>query len=71
MLCGIPEKDGSINHLGMMMYKTDIQLMISEGLHTSLSTVHGCLLHGNRVVIPSKLQPQVLQLLHSGHFGMQ
>ena len=40
-------------------------------IHTSLSTVHGCLLHGNRVVIPSKLQPQVLQLLHSGHFGMQ
>jgi len=37
----------------------------------SLSLVHGCLLHGSRVVIPTSLQPQVLQILHSGHFGMQ
>ena len=37
----------------------------------SYSTVHGCLLHGNRVVIPPSLQPQVLELLHLGHFGIQ
>ncbi len=37
----------------------------------SLSTIHGCLVHGARIVIPASLQPQVLQLLHSGHFGMQ
>ena len=40
-------------------------------LQSSLYIAHGCLLHGNRVVIPAKLQPHVLQLLHSGHFGMQ
>ena len=37
----------------------------------SLSTLHGCLLHGTRIVIPATLQAQVLELLHSGHFGMQ
>ena len=31
----------------------------------SLSVAHGCLLNGSRV------QPQVLQLLHLGHFGIQ
>jgi len=40
-------------------------------IRNSLSTVHGCLLHGSRVVIPTSLQPQVLQILHAGHFGMQ
>ena len=38
---------------------------------TSLSTAHGCLLYGSRVVILSSLRPQVLQLLYLGHFGMQ
>ena len=37
----------------------------------SLSVAHGCLLNGSRVVIPSSLQPQVLQLFHLGHFGIQ
>ena len=37
----------------------------------SVSTLHGCLLHGTRVVIPPSLQPQVLELLHLGHFGIQ
>ena len=37
----------------------------------SLSVAHGCLLNGSRVVIPSSLQPQVLQLPHLGHFGIQ
>ena len=40
-------------------------------LQSSLSVVHGCLLHGNRVVVPVKLHSQVLQLLHTGHCGMQ
>ncbi len=40
-------------------------------ISSSLSTIHGCLLNGIRIVIPASLQPQVLQLLHSGHFGMQ
>eukprot|EP00731_Ephydatia_muelleri_P000962 Em0001g962a len=40
-------------------------------LAISLSTAYGCLLYGFRVVIPPSLQPQVLQLLHLGHFGMQ
>ena len=36
-----------------------------------LSTLHGCLLYRTRVVIPSKLRPQMLQLLQEGHFGIQ
>ena len=40
-------------------------------LSVSLSTLHGCLLHGTRVVVPPSLQPQVLELLHLGHFGIQ
>ena len=40
-------------------------------LSVSLSTIHGCLLLGSRVVIPPSLRAQVLQLLHLGHFGMQ
>ena len=44
---------------------------IYRKLAISLSTAHGCLLYGSRVVIPPSLQSQVLQLLHLGHFGMQ
>ena len=41
-----------------------------RALMNSLSVSNGCLLHGNRVVIPTRLRPQVLKLLHTGHFGM-
>jgi len=37
----------------------------------SLTVIHGCLLYGNRVVIPDSLQQGVLKILHEGHFGMQ
>ena len=37
----------------------------------SLSVVDNCLLNGTRVVIPTCLQRDTLQLLHMGHFGMQ
>ena len=37
----------------------------------SLSVVDNCLLYGNRVVIPTTLRPQILDILHLGHFGMQ
>ena len=40
-------------------------------ISASLSTVHGCLLYGSRVIIPPSLEPQVLELLHLGHIGMQ
>ena len=40
-------------------------------LEDSLSVVHGCLVHGTRVVIPESLQPQILDLLHIGHFGIE
>ena len=40
-------------------------------LSDSLSTCHGCLIHGSRVVIPQSLQSKVLDLLHPGHFGME
>lgn len=38
---------------------------------SSLSTLHGCLLNGSRVVVPASLQKQVMDLIHLGHFGMQ
>jgi len=37
----------------------------------SLSVCHGCLLYGARVVIPTKLRRQLLDLLHESHFGIQ
>jgi transposase InsO family protein len=40
-------------------------------LRDSLTTENGCLFHGSRLVIPSKLRPKVLELIHTGHFGMQ
>lgn len=40
-------------------------------LENSLTVITGCLLYGNRVVIPTSLQSEVLKILHEGHFGMQ
>uniref|UniRef100_A0A5S6R4H4 RNA-directed DNA polymerase n=1 Tax=Trichuris muris TaxID=70415 RepID=A0A5S6R4H4_TRIMR len=40
-------------------------------LRHSLSTENGCLFLGARIVIPTRLKRQVLQLVHLGHFGMQ
>ena len=37
----------------------------------SLSVTDDCLINGNRVVIPEATQPQILDILHFGHFGMQ
>ena len=59
---GWPQKGG---------LEEDTTLEIFQKLAVSLSTAYGCLLYGSRVVIPSSLRPQVLQLLHLGHFGMQ
>ena len=35
-----------------------------------LSIEEGCILWGVRVLVPKKLQPAVLQMLHEGHVGM-
>ncbi|XP_041785652.1 uncharacterized protein K02A2.6-like isoform X1 [Anopheles merus] len=37
----------------------------------ALTTVRGCILFGERVVIPSKLQQRCLKQLHKGHPGIQ
>nr|KAG5701179.1 hypothetical protein BaRGS_023288 [Batillaria attramentaria] len=42
-----------------------------QKLSDFLSTCHGCLIYGTRVVIPQSLQPKILDLLHIGHFGME
>ena len=42
-----------------------------EKLEDSLITENGCLLFRAQIVIPARLQNQVLQLIHLGHFGMQ
>ena len=61
---GRPPKDASNEDM------QDGAMEVFRKLAISLSTVHGCLLCGSRVVIPPSLRPQVLQLLHLGHFGM-
>jgi len=42
-----------------------------QKLSDTLSICHGCLVHGSRVVIPQSLQSKILDLLHTGHFGME
>ena len=49
----------------------DEQVEKFRKLSESLSICHGCLIHGSRVVIPQSLQPKILDLLHTGHFGME
>ena len=39
------------------------ELQNYKKLEASLSSEHGCLFHGSRVVIPASLQEKVLQLL--------
>ena len=58
---GWPQKNVEINN--------DVKTF--RKLSDSLSVYHGCLLHGARVVIPQALQSQILDLLHTGHFGME
>ena len=36
-----------------------------------LSVEHGCLLYGTRVVIPQSLRKQVIDILHTSHFGIE
>ena len=45
------------------------QLQAFRRLEDSLSTHDGCLFYGSRIVIPTSLQKQVLEILHLGHFG--
>ena len=40
-------------------------------LADNLSTINGCLVYGSRLVIPTCFRRQVLEQLHTGHFGMQ
>ena len=49
----------------------DNEIVRLSKLADSLSNCNGCLLHGARVVIPTSLRQQVLEILHLGHFGMQ
>ena len=66
---GWPEKINSCPDKGT--YTEDFSVKAFKKLGNSLSLLNGCLLYGSRVVIPLSLQPQVLELLHLGHFGMQ
>ena len=49
----------------------DSEVEVYHGLEDSLSTSEGCLLYGERVVIPSKLRRKALETLHLGHIGME
>ena len=46
-------------------------MQLFKTLKDSLSVTNGCLFYGSRLVIPASLQPQVLEILHLGHFGIQ
>ena len=68
--CGIPQVM-RFTRGGWPQKNNNVDVEKYRKLTDSLSTLHGCLLYGTREVIPSKLRPQVLKLLHEGHFGMQ
>ncbi|KAJ1521844.1 hypothetical protein ONE63_003479 [Megalurothrips usitatus] len=48
----------------------DINFTPFKGKKDALSCSKGCLLWGDRVVVPSKLRPRVLALLHGTHLGI-
>ncbi|XP_026534935.1 uncharacterized protein K02A2.6-like, partial [Notechis scutatus] len=48
----------------------DEQVRTFQSRQTELFTQKGCLLWGDRVVIPEKLQKRVLDMLHEGHPGI-
>ncbi|XP_043197488.1 uncharacterized protein K02A2.6-like [Amphibalanus amphitrite] len=50
--------------------KVEDQLKSFQNRKTELSLEMGCLLWGNRVVVPEKLQGRLLRLLHDGHPGI-
>ncbi|KAK3931455.1 Retrovirus-related Pol polyprotein from transposon 297 [Frankliniella fusca] len=55
---------------------TEWQTQVSEDLvenqkkKSELCIENGCLLWGNRVIIPGSLRPDIMQLVHKGHPGM-
>ncbi|EYC37500.1 hypothetical protein Y032_0784g2333 [Ancylostoma ceylanicum] len=50
--------------------KSKDRLLRFNSIRSSLTTQGGCLVFGDRIVIPDKLQELVLQDLHDGHPGM-
>nr|XP_049461522.1 uncharacterized protein K02A2.6 isoform X1 [Anopheles coluzzii] len=50
-------------------YATELACFYHRG--EALTTVRGCILFGERVVIPTKLQQRCLKQLHKGHPGIQ
>ncbi|XP_058456917.1 uncharacterized protein K02A2.6-like [Malaya genurostris] len=59
---GWPSKKASI---------TDAQVQQFYLRRDGLSVVNGCLLHGERLVVPSCSRKRVLQQLHTGHPGVE
>ncbi|EYC07744.1 hypothetical protein Y032_0069g372 [Ancylostoma ceylanicum] len=55
---------------GVWPKRTDAVTSRFASLRGSLSTQQGCLLVGDRIVIPERLRDAVLQELHDGHPGM-
>ena len=52
------------------MKVTDAKLQAFHRRKSSLSVVEGCILFGERVVVPASLQGRVLKQFHSGHQGI-
>jgi len=50
--------------------KLQKQLKPYAAVKFELNIVHGLLLRGNRIVIPSKLQSDMIERLHAGHQGL-
>ncbi|XP_052771110.1 uncharacterized protein K02A2.6-like [Mya arenaria] len=49
---------------------SDLELKPYLNRRTELSLHQGCVMWGNRVIIPSSLRNQVMEELHSGHVGI-
>ena len=60
----------NITRIGWPSHCDDIGISPYFKLRHELSIEEGCLMFGNRVVIPLSLQGKVLKLLHEGHPGI-
>ena len=68
-----PNRDPVLSEVKRYMFVKDdsSERSTAPTSKSSLSVTDDSLIIGNRVVIPEPMKPQILDILHLGHFGMQ